>query len=57
MVVVRLCLCQLIVMMGEAQVLAATVDVHALPQDGRGHGTALNVPACRHSTAVELLLP
>lgn len=37
---------QLVVVVGEAQVLAASVDVHLAAQDGRRHGAALNVPAC-----------
>ena len=47
MVVVRLRLCKLVVVMGKAQVLPPRVDVHAGAQHSTGHGTALNVPACR----------
>ena len=39
-------LCQLVVVVGKAQVLAPCVDVHRLPQHSRSHGAALNVPAC-----------
>lgn len=37
-------LSQLIVVVGEAQVEAAAVDVHGLAQDGARHGRTLDVP-------------
>lgn len=38
-------LCQFIVMVGELQVLSASVNVHLGTNDLAGHCTAFNVPA------------
>ena len=44
LMVVRFCLCELIVVVGELEVVAAAVDIHLGAQDGASHGAALNVP-------------
>lgn len=59
-------LSQLVVVVGEAQVEAAAVDVHGLAQDGARHGRTLDVPPWsplktppeqRHSPAAPSTLP